>query len=60
MFNDVVELAAEAAAAAPKVGQATTAFGGKCAIPRAPKGSRSILIAGTSCKDFSTRKRAAG
>jgi hypothetical protein len=60
LFKDVVELAETAKAAAPKKGQATTAFGGMREIPQAPKGSLSVMVAGTSCKDFSARKRATG
>ena len=64
LFNDVVELASKAAEAAAKGGKAqpkaSTSFGGERAIPRAPAGHLSVLIAGTSCKDFSARKRASG
>ena len=62
LFNDVVELAAaaEEAAGTGAAGRATTSFGGEKEIPRAAPGLRSILVAGTSCKDFSARKRATG
>lgn len=39
---------------------ATTSFGGEREIPRAAEGALSLLVAGTSCKDFSARKRATG
>ena len=54
LFNDVVELAAaaEAAAGTAAAGRATTSFGGERKIPRAAPGQRSLLVAGTSCKDF--------
>ena len=62
LFNDIVELASQATAAVGKKAPptATTSFGGERAIPQAPKGHLSVLIAGTSCKDFSARKRASG
>jgi hypothetical protein len=55
LFNDVVELAAaaEAAAGTALAGRATTSFGGEREIPRAKPGQRSLLVAGTSCKDLS-------
>jgi site-specific DNA-cytosine methylase len=63
LFADVVELAEKAAAAAAagkaEPGMATTSFGGLRPIPKAD-GSLSLLVAGTSCKDFSARKRATG
>jgi|LauGreDrversion2_5_1035112.scaffolds.fasta_scaffold04231_2 site-specific DNA-cytosine methylase len=62
LFNDVVELAASSTASlSTKVlPRASTSFGGERAIPQAPQGHLSVLIAGTSCKDFSARKRAGG
>ena len=41
-------------------GMATTSFGGERSIPAAKEGQLSLLVAGTSCKDFSARKRATG
>ena len=62
IFSDVVELAMRAAeaSAAGKTGAATTSFGGQREIPRPRGGHLSVLVAGTSCKDFSARKRATG
>ena len=64
LFSDVVELSQKAAAAAAagkgEPGIATTSFGGERRIPTATDGSLSLLVAGTSCKDFSARKRATG
>ena len=56
IFNDVVDLADRA----QESGVAKTAFGGEKAIPSSKPGQRSLLVAGTSCKDFSARKRATG
>ena len=58
----VVELAAaaEEAKGTSKPGRATTSFGGERDIPQAPPGHLSLLVAGTSCKDFSALKRATG
>jgi hypothetical protein len=44
----------------PNLPMASTSFGGERAIPQPPTGHLSVLIAGTSCKDFSARKRASG
>ena len=62
LFSDVVELAegAQAAVGTSRPGSATTSFGGVRVIPKPPKASLSLLVAGTSCKDFSARKRATG
>ena len=62
LFNDVVELASKATEAmgSKAPAKASTSFGGERAIPQAPAGHLSVLIAGTSCKDFSARKRAGG